>query len=59
MAKSSKKKSLAYRLHHEGTGHHYVVRLGREGYDKLKDKLIKKFNPKLKKHVEYKVKKTK
>lgn len=57
--KSSKKKSAAYRLVHEATGHHYIVRLGRDGHDKLKDKTVRKYNPKLKAHVEYKVKKVK
>lgn len=57
--KSGKKKSAAYRLYHKETGHHYVVRLGREGFDKMKDKKVKKFNPRLKTHVEYEVKKIK
>jgi hypothetical protein len=61
MAKSSggKRKSAAYRLVNEETGHHYVIRLGREGYDKLRDKEVIKFNPKLKKHAPYKVRKIK
>lgn len=61
MAKGSKtkKKSSAYRLIHEETGHHYVIRLGREGYDKLKDQEVTKYNPKLKVHAKYKVRKVK
>jgi hypothetical protein len=43
--KSAKRKSLAYRLWNPETGYHYVVRLGRTAYDKLKDSKIKKFDP--------------
>jgi ribosomal protein L33 len=57
--KSAKRKSLAYRLLHTETGHHYVVRLGRTSYDKLKDKKVKKFNPVVKKHVLYEIRKIK
>lgn len=57
--KGKKRKSLAYRLYHPDTGHHYVVRLGRTSYDKVKDKKIKKFNPTLGEHVEYEVRKIK
>jgi hypothetical protein len=59
MAKSSgsKKKTLAYWLIHKETGHHYVLRLGREAYDKLKDEKIKRYNPVLKGHVEYVIRK--
>ncbi len=57
--KSTKKRSSAFRLVHEETGHHYILRLGREGYDKLKDKKIKKFHPKLKTHVDYVIKRLK
>jgi hypothetical protein len=57
--KSSKKRSAAYRLTHKDSGHHYVIRLGREGFDKLKDKKVKRFNPKLQQHVEYELKKIK
>lgn len=57
--KSSKKKSAAYRLINEETGTHYVIRLGRSGYDKLREKVLTKFDPKLRKHVAaFKVKKT-
>ena len=60
MAKGSskKKRSMAYRLVHEETGHHYVLRLGREGYDKMREKKVKKFNPVLRTHALYIVKKT-
>lgn len=51
--KSTKKRSLAYWLIHKATGHHYVVRLGREAYDKLKDKTVRRYNPVERKHVEY------
>ncbi len=56
---ASKRKSLAYRLFHPGTGHHYVVRLGRTAYDKLKDVKIKKHNPVLKEHAFYEIRKIK
>jgi ribosomal protein L33 len=59
MAKKSSKKSLAYRLINEETGSHYVVRLGREGFDKLKERSISKFDPKLGKHAKFKVRKLK
>jgi|GEM_PF-6495700 len=59
MATKGKKKSAAYRLIHEETGHHYVIRLGREGFDKMKDKKVRKYHPRLKQHVEYKLRKIK
>lgn len=63
MAKTStKKKSAAYKLVHEPTGHHYVIRLGRTTYDKLleksNNKQIRKHNPITKKHEVYTLKKT-
>ncbi|MBL8015204.1 MAG: hypothetical protein JNK26_03385 [Candidatus Doudnabacteria bacterium] len=57
--KSTKKKSAAYRLYNEETGTHYVIRLGREGFDKLKDKQVKRFDYKLKTHAKFKLKKIK
>lgn len=57
--KSSKKKSQAYLLVEEQTKHHYVIRLGRTGYDKLKDGVMKKFNPVTRTHADYKLKKIK
>jgi hypothetical protein len=57
--KSAKRKSLAYRLLHAATGHHYVVRLGRTAYDKLKDTKIRKFNPVTNTHELYEVRKVK
>jgi ribosomal protein L33 len=57
MAKGKKKRSSAYRLHHKDTGHHYVIRLSRDAFDKVKDKEIRKYNPVLKQHVAYKAKK--
>lgn len=58
-SKSKKRKSLAFRLLHSETGHHYVVRLGKTSAEKLKDNKIKKYNPVLRQHVEYEVKKIK
>lgn len=58
--KSSKKKSAAYRLINPKTGTHYVVRLGRTSFDKLKDKKVNKFDYKLGKtgaHAEFVLKK--
>lgn len=57
MAGKSKKKSAAYKLINEQTGTHYIIRLGRDGFDKLKDKTIRKHDPKLKAHGNFKVKK--
>lgn len=57
--KSAKKKSQAYLLVDEKTKHHYVIRLGRTGYDKLKDTVISKFNPVSRAHSDYKLKKIK
>lgn len=57
--KKGKRRSLAYRLLHPETGHHYVVRLGRTAYDKLKDTQIMKYNPFLRKHVPYEVRRIK
>ena len=59
MATKSKKKSSAYRLINEETGTHYVVRYGRETYDKMKDKTVKKFDKKKQAHANFKVKKIK
>lgn len=64
MAKSSntKKKSAAYKLIHEPTGHHYVIRLGRTTYEKLlersKQGKIRKYNPFTNQHEIYTLKKT-
>jgi len=56
MAKSSKKKRQnVFRLFNSETGEHYTVRLSKEGFDKLNDKGIKKYSPKLRKHVEFKL----
>jgi len=56
--KSSKKRSNAYRLINKQTGTHYVVRLGREAYDKLREKTIRKYDKKLRAHADFEVKKT-
>ncbi len=58
-SKKSKKKSAAYRLVNEETGYQYIARLGREAYDKLKDKKIRKYVPKLRKHADFVVRKVK
>lgn len=58
-SKSTKKKSNAYRVYNEKTGTHYVIRLGREGFDKLKEKPIRKFDQKIKAHADFKIKKIK
>ena len=59
MATKSKKKSAAYRLINEETGTHYIVRMGRESYDKMKDKLVSKYDRKTHMHAKFKVKKVK
>jgi len=56
--KSSKKKSAAYRLINKETGTHYVIRYGREGYDKMREKKVKKYDPKTQKHELFEVRKT-
>lgn len=58
MAKS-KNKGNVYRIYNAETGEHYTIRLSREAYDKLMDKPIKKFSRKLRRHVDFKVKKFK
>lgn len=56
MAKSSKKKKQnVFRLYNSETGEHYTVRLSKEAFEKLNDKSIKKYSPKQKKHIDFKL----
>jgi hypothetical protein len=55
MAGAKKKKQNVYRFYNSETGEHYTVRLGKEAYDKLNDKPIRKFSKKLKKHAIFKL----
>jgi hypothetical protein len=54
MAKSSKKKKQnVFRFHNKDTGEHYTVRLSKDASDQLKDKTVRKYSAKLRKHVEF------
>lgn len=55
MAATKKKKQNVYRFYNNETGEHYTIRLGKDAYDKLADKPIRKYSRKLKKHVEFKL----
>lgn len=55
MAGAKKKKQNVYRFYNAETGEHYTIRLGKEAYEKLADKPIKKFSKKLKKHTDFKI----
>lgn len=55
----AKKKRIAYRLYSKETGEHYTIVLSREAYDKLKDKKLKKYSKKQRKHIDFEVKKLK
>lgn len=55
MAATKKKKQNVYRFYNSETGEHYTIRLGKEAYDKLADKPIKKYSKKLKKHTDFKL----
>lgn len=56
MSKSSKKKKQnVFRLYNSETGEHYTVRLSKEAFEKLNDKTVKKYSPKSKKHIEFKL----
>jgi len=57
MASKRKQRRNVFRLLNKETGEHYTIRLSREAYDKLKDKKIKKYDAKQKKHVNFEVKK--
>jgi ribosomal protein L33 len=52
MAKKSKK-VIVCRFYNKKTGEHYTVRLGRNAYEALSGKKIKKYSKKLNKHVEF------
>lgn len=55
MSASKKKKQNVYRFYNNETGEHYTIRFGKEAFDKLVDKPIRKFSKKLRKHIEFKL----
>lgn len=55
MAAGKKKKQNVYRFYNSETGEHYTVRLTKNAYEKLTDKQISKYSPKLRKHIDFKL----
>ena len=56
---TKKKKQNVFRFYSADTEEHYTVRLSKEAQEKLADKPIMKHSKKLRKHIEFKLKKLK
>jgi len=56
MASKRKNRATVYRFQNpEVPGEHYTVRLSKLGHEKITEKVIKKYSPKLRKHTNFKL----